>query len=71
MDAAPSRLPAPILIVGACGPEDILWGVNANVRFALNDLADLGVWNGLGCPIPFHVDIDTGMGRLGIASSET
>ena len=66
-----SGLKSPILIVGACGPEDIRWGAGANVRFALNDLAALGVWNSLGCPIVFHADIDTGMGRLGIAPSET
>ena len=62
---------SPILIMGACGTEDVRWGANANVRFALNDLADLGVWNSLGCPILFHIDIDTGMGRLGITPSET
>jgi alanine racemase len=64
-------LKSPILIVGACGPDDIRWGAGADIRFALNDLADLDNWKSLGCPVLFHADIDTGMGRLGIAPSET
>lgn len=60
-----------ILVLGDSGPEEILWGAKANVRFALNDLADLQILNNLGCPVLFHANIDTGMGRLGIAPSET
>ncbi|MGB7567472.1 MAG: alanine racemase [Chitinivibrionales bacterium] len=62
---------SPILVLGDSGPEEMRWGAKANVRFALNDLADLQIWNNLGCPVLFHANIDTGMGRLGIALSET
>jgi alanine racemase len=61
---------SPILVLGRSSPEDIRWGGNASIRFALNDLADLRDWNSLGCPILFHANIDTGMGRLGITPSE-
>jgi alanine racemase len=62
---------SPILVLGVSSSEDVRWGGNAGVRFTLNDLADLYNWKSLDCPIAFHTDIDTGMGRLGIAPSET
>lgn len=66
-----ANIRSPILVFGDSGPEEMRWGAKADVRFALNDLEDLQIWNNLGIPALFHANIDTGMGRLGIAPSET
>jgi alanine racemase len=62
---------SPILVLGPALSEELRWGASAGIRFSLNDLADLATWNALNIPMRFHVNIDTGMGRLGLLPGET
>jgi alanine racemase len=62
---------SPILVLGPALTEELRWGTAAGIRFSLNDLADLAAWTALNIPLRFHVNIDTGMGRLGLAPEET
>jgi len=61
---------APVLVLGECDSDDLCWGATQNVRFALNDLADLDRWATPGCPVTCHCLIDTGMHRMGILPDE-
>jgi alanine racemase len=56
----------PILILGQCPVEDIAWGYANNISFSCNDISDLALWNESGASVRFHMNIDTGMGRLGL-----
>ena len=61
---------APVLVLGECDSNDLRWGAARDVRFVLNDLADLDRWASLGCPVRCHCLIDTGMHRMGILPDE-
>jgi alanine racemase len=61
---------SPILVLGPALPADIVWGASSGVQFTLSDLADLTIWKQLDLPIRFHLEIDTGMGRLGLLPGE-
>ncbi|HAJ79805.1 MAG TPA: alanine racemase [Fibrobacteres bacterium] len=65
-----SGIRSPILVLGPAEADDMRWGAYENIRFTLNDLADIKTWENLDCPVKFHVAIDTGMGRQGILPSE-
>jgi alanine racemase len=60
----------PVLVLGACDVDELAWAGAHNVSVSLNDLADLGVTARAGAPIRLHVNIDTGMSRLGLLPSE-
>ncbi|HEX7510077.1 MAG TPA: alanine racemase, partial [Chitinivibrionales bacterium] len=62
---------SPILILGETDAEGLRWGAGANIRFSLTDLSDISLWKICGCPVRFHADIDTGMGRIGLQPCET
>jgi alanine racemase len=61
---------SPVLVLGPATAEEMQWGSLENVRFALSDIADISTWKKLGCPVCFHAEIDTGMGRQGILPDE-
>ncbi len=60
----------PILVLGKCDIDELAWGSANNVSFSLNDPLDLSLWGESAVPVRFHVNIDTGMGRLGVLPGE-
>lgn len=61
----------PILMLGACLPDEIESAVRDEVRPTLSSLAEAGLFSTaavrLRRTVPVHVKVDTGMGRLGVA----
>ena len=62
---------SPILVLGACSQDDITWASSNEVHVTLNDLAQLNQMVDLDCKVKLHINVDTGMGRLGLIKSET
>lgn len=62
---------SPLLVLGPCDARGLAWGATHNIVFSLNDLSDVGAWRSAAAAVRFHLNIDTGMGRLGIAPAET
>jgi alanine racemase len=65
-----SGIKSPVLVLGPSQPDDLLWGSAADVRFTLNDISEIALWRSMNIPLRFHLNIDTGMGRLGIVYDE-
>jgi alanine racemase len=61
---------SPILLLGVAALEDIAWGADNDIHFSCTDLADLSAFMESGKTISIHLNIDTGMGRLGIGAQE-
>lgn len=61
---------SPILVLGEATPEELSWGWEQRIIFTLNDLADLQKWISDGLRVRFHINIDTGMGRMGVRPDE-
>ena len=61
----------PILMLGACLPDEIETAVRDEVRPTLSSLVEAGVFSAaavrLRRTVAVHVKVDTGMGRLGVA----
>jgi alanine racemase len=62
---------SPILVLGPCDLRGLAWGATRNIVFSLNDVSDVGAWRSAAAAVRFHLNIDTGMGRLGIAPAQT
>jgi alanine racemase len=64
----------PILMLGACLPDEIETAVRDEVRPTISSLAEANLFSAaavrLGKTVPIHVKVDTGMGRLGVAPNE-
>lgn len=56
----------PILVLGEATLEELRWGHENGIEFALNSLETLRVWRSNQLQVRFHCNIDTGMSRLGI-----
>ena len=65
---------APVLVFGSMTEEELAEVVPAGVRVTLNSSDDLRraerVAERVGCPAIVHVNVDTGMGRLGVGVDE-
>lgn len=61
----------PILMLGACLPEEVDQAVADRVMPTVSSLEEARRFSEAGqrhgCPVPVHVKVDTGMGRLGVA----
>ncbi|NLL15044.1 MAG: alanine racemase [Fibrobacter sp.] len=65
-----SGITSPILVLGKSTLEQIKEGWNKRIVFTLNDLSDLKEWISNQLEVRFHLNVDTGMGRLGLLPSE-
>jgi alanine racemase len=61
---------SPILVLGRASADDLAWGALNNIHFALDDVATIAEWRNAGVPVTFHLEIDTGMTRMGIDAAE-
>ena len=61
---------SPILLLGVAAARDIAWGADNHIHFSCTDLSDLVAFMKSGKTIAIHLNIDTGMGRLGLGASE-
>ncbi|MCL2220526.1 MAG: alanine racemase [Chitinispirillia bacterium] len=59
-----------ILVLGFSTENELRFGADKDISFALNDLSELDRWKSYDFDINCHIGFDTGMGRLGIAPSE-
>lgn len=59
-----------LLVLGDCTSDEALWAADNNVHLTINDLHSIEWLDALGCNARLHVNIDTGMGRLGLLSGE-
>jgi alanine racemase len=65
-------LESPILVLGAVARESIDWASRHGVRLTINDSADLNLLQAAAprrC-VTVHLNVDTGMGRLGLRLDE-
>lgn len=64
------RISSPILILGEAAEDEIQWATSHNVRLTVNDMASLKKIAALPCRSIVHVNINTGMNRLGLFPHE-
>ena len=64
------RIKLPILVLGMASEEELRYGADNGIIFALNDLSDVDRWESYGVSVNFHLGIDTGMSRMGLLPSE-
>ncbi len=60
----------PILILGKTSTESISGSMYKNFIYTLNEVNDCTRWLTLDNPVEFHINIDTGMTRMGILPHE-
>ncbi|MDR2694436.1 MAG: alanine racemase [Chitinispirillales bacterium] len=60
----------PVLVLGMAAEEELRHGADNRVTFALNDLSEIDRWESCGVNVNFHLNIDTGMGRMGLLPDE-
>jgi alanine racemase len=65
-----SGITKPVLVLGMATEEELRFGTDKDVVFALNDLDDIERWKSYGIDIRSHLNIDTGMSRVGVLPAE-
>jgi alanine racemase len=60
----------PVLILGRTPPGIIQTSVLQDIIYTLNDIQDFDDWTALRKPVDFHINVDTGMTRMGILPSD-
>jgi len=69
-DLRTAGIVSPVLILGDCSDDEAMWAAANDVRLTINDPADIERFSALRTRLRVHVNIDTGMGRLGVQGSE-
>ncbi len=69
-DLRAGAIRSPILVLGECSADEALWAAANDVRLSVNDAADVDALGALGAHVRVHVNIDTGMRRMGILAAE-
>jgi alanine racemase len=64
------HISSPILILGEAAADEIRWASSQNVRLTVNDMASLKKIAAAPCRSIVHVNINTGMNRLGLFPHE-
>lgn len=59
-----------ILVLGECSRDDIVWASSNGVHITLNDITAFNLLEEVNCKIKLHINVDTGMGRLGLLKTE-
>lgn len=59
-----------ILVLGECSRDDIVWASSNGVHITLNDITTFDLMEKVNCKIKLHINVDTGMGRLGLLKTE-
>lgn len=59
-----------ILVLGECSRDDIIWASSNGVHITLNDITAFNLLEEVNCKIKLHINVDTGMGRLGLHKTE-
>jgi len=60
----------PILVLGMASEDELRFGEDSGIAFALNDLSEIDRWESYGVGVNAHLNIDTGMSRMGLLPSE-
>ena len=65
-----NNINATILVLGGCTNDDIVWASSNGVHITLNDITAFNLMEKANCEIKLHINVDTGMGRLGLNKTE-
>ncbi|MFP4417770.1 MAG: alanine racemase [Chitinispirillaceae bacterium] len=71
-DLREAQITSPILCLGTCSGEEMKWAAENGVRVSVNDMSSLHDISRFSLPhtVHIHVNVDTGMGRLGITPGQ-
>ncbi len=61
---------SPILVLGECSHDDLPWASQHNVRITVNSIETLTALAQLNQKVMLHINIDTGMSRMGLSPHE-
>jgi len=65
-----SGVAKPVLVLGFADENELRFGADNDIAFALNDLTEIDRWESYRVNVDSHVNIDTGMSRVGVLPSE-
>ena len=60
----------PLLVLGECTGNELRAGTHHGLSFCINSLRSLHAIDGSAIPARVHLNVDTGMGRLGLSPAE-
>ncbi len=60
----------PVLVLGTVDRADLPWAAHNDVTLSLNDIATLDAWRRAPHDAAFHCNVDSGMGRMGLAPEQ-
>lgn len=61
---------SPILVLGDCSPIDMAWAYDNSIRLTINSMETLEIYKTTDTRAIIHLNIDTGMSRMGISLSQ-
>jgi alanine racemase len=69
-DLRSAGIVSPVLVLGPCAPGDAEWASDNRVSLSINDVTDIRQLDSLHVPLYVHINIDTGMRRMGVSDRE-